>query len=160
MVSLNWCLKQEKGIKLIEANDNLAEVYLKKAKSALNMLDSAIEKKEYEWVLDISYYAKYFMIYAVFIKCGIKSEIHDCIIEALKLFVDKGLLSENIYDELKKSKELRVGALYYNKEFGKEVIIDMANKTPDFCLNVEKVLEALSEEDIEKIRLKFGVRDA
>ena len=41
-----WCWKQKRGIKIEEPNDNLCKAYIQKAKSALNMLDSAIEKDE------------------------------------------------------------------------------------------------------------------
>jgi len=79
-----FCFKKASGLKLISPNDNLVEVYKRKSRSALNMLNSAIEKDEDEWILDTSYYAKYFMAYALFMKAGIKSEIHDCTIFALK----------------------------------------------------------------------------
>ena len=116
--NLSFWFKQSKGLMLINPNENLVEVYKKKSKSALNMLISAIEKEELDWILDISYYAKYFIVYAVFMKAGIKSEIHDCTISALKrLFVDEKIIGRNIYDELEKSKELRVGALYYDEDF-------------------------------------------
>ena len=44
--NLPFCFKQSKGLKLINPNDNLVEVYKKKSKSALNMLSSAIEKEQ------------------------------------------------------------------------------------------------------------------
>ena len=43
---VSWCWKQKRGIKLEEPNNNLCKAYIEKAKSALNMLDSAIEKEE------------------------------------------------------------------------------------------------------------------
>src|SRR3989344_1221348 len=110
------CFKKPKGLKLINPNDNLVEVYTRKSSSALNMLNAAKEKQENEWILDTSYYAKYFIVYALFMKAGIKSEIHDCTIFALKsLFADENLIRKEICDELEKSKELRVGALYYQE---------------------------------------------
>jgi uncharacterized protein (UPF0332 family) len=149
---LAWCLKQAKGLKKINPNKNLVQAYLKKSRSALNMLDAAIEKEELEWVLDTSYYAKYFVIYALFMKSGIKCEIHDCTINALRVFVEQGLIPLEIYDELEKSKELRVNALYYNKEFGKEEIMLRAKKAPEFCLKVEEVIKKINEEELIKIR--------
>ncbi|MGM5488712.1 MAG: HEPN domain-containing protein [Nanobdellota archaeon] len=85
MDKLAWCRK--KGIKLIPPNENLAQAYLKKAYSSLNMLTSAIEKKEYEWMASTAYYARYFAVYALMMKCGIQSEIHDCTLHIVqKLF--------------------------------------------------------------------------
>jgi len=152
----DFCFKKAGGLKLISPNENLAKVYLRKSNSALNMLSSAIEKQESEWILDTSYYAKYFAVYALFMKAGIKSEIHDCTIFALrKLFSGRGILKEEICEELEKSRDLRVDALYYNKDFGKEEIMKRAKTAPDFCLEVEQVIEKISSRDISSIRAEF-----
>lgn len=152
---LSWCLKQAKGLKLIKPNKNLMQVYLKKSRSALNMMNAAIKKDESEWILDTSYYAKYFAIYALFMEAGIKCEIHDCIISALKMFVEEKILPTEIQGELEYSKELRIGALYYNKEFGKEKIMKSANKTPAFCLEVEEITNKVTDDELEKVRQKL-----
>src|SRR4030042_7096511 len=130
----SFCFKKTGGLKLVNPNERLVEVYKKKSRSALNMLESAKEKQENEWILDTSYYAKYFMIYALFMKVGIKSEIHDCTIFALKsIFHDVGLISSEICKDIKDSRDLRVGSLYYDKDFGKDEILKKANTSPDFC---------------------------
>ena len=153
-----FCFKKSGGLRLINPNEKLAEVYKKKSRSALNMLESAKEKQENEWILDTSYYAKYFIVYALFMKVGIKSEIHDCTIFALNsLFAEEKIVDKEIYEELKKSKDLRVGALYYDKDFGREEILKRAKIAPEFCLKVESILDKITKEDIEKIRKKFEV---
>ncbi len=152
------CFRKSRGLRLNNPNENLARVYARKSKSALNMLNSAVEKQEYEWILDTSYYAKYFIVYSLFMKAGIKSEIHDCTIFTLKsLFVEQGIVDEEIYEEIKKSKELRVDALYYDKDFGKEQIMERARAAPEFCLKVERIIEKISAEEIKKVREKFEI---
>jgi len=89
-------------------------------------------------------------------KAGIKSEIHDCTIFGLKsLFLDEGIIPDLIYIELEKSKDLRVGGLYYNKDIGAEEILKRAKIAPEFCLEVEPIIERLSQEDIKRVRSKF-----
>jgi uncharacterized protein (UPF0332 family) len=120
------------------------------------MLESAKEKKENEWILDTSYYAKYFMVYALFMKVGIKSEIHDCTIFALKsIFSELGIISSELCKDLSDSRDLRVGSLYYDKDFGKEEIFNKANTAPNFCLEVESILDKLPKEGIDKVRMMF-----
>jgi uncharacterized protein (UPF0332 family) len=153
----SFCFKKTGGLKLDAPNETLVEVYKRKSQSALNMLNSAKEKQEDDWVLDTSYYAKYFIVYALFMKAGIKSKIHDCTIFGLKsLFVDEGIISEEIYAELERSKDLRVGALYYDKDFGKEEILKRAKVSPEFCLKVESIIDTISNDDIEKVRKKYS----
>jgi hypothetical protein len=67
----SFCFKKAAGLKLVVPSNNLVEVYKRKSLSALNMLKSAIEKQEDEWILETSYYARYFMIYSLFMKVGI-----------------------------------------------------------------------------------------
>mgnify|MGYP001609420534 CR=1 FL=1 len=154
--NFGFCFKKASGLKLISPNENLIRVYKRKSKSALNILQSAIEKQENEWILDTSYYAKYFMVYALFMEVGIKSEIHDCTIFALKsIFQSAGFISPELCKDIEDSKDLRVGALYYDKDFGKNEILNKANTAPNFCLKVESLIDNLSKEDITKIRKRF-----
>src|SRR3989338_6882231 len=149
----SFCFKKASGLKLITPNKNLVRVYKRKSRSALNMLESAREKQEDEWILDTSYYVKYFMTYALFMKAGIKSEIHDCTIFALKsIFSDLGIISPELCKDLSDSRDLRVGSLYYDKDFGKNEILNKSNTAPNFCLEIESILDSLSKEDIIKIR--------
>ena len=154
----SFCFKKTGGLRIINPNENLVNVYKRKSRSALNMLISAKEKQEDDWILDTSYYAKYFIVYALFMKVGIKSEIHDCTIFGLKsLFVEEEIVGKEIYEELEKSKDLRVGALYYDKDFGRKQILERADATPEFCLKIEQILEKITKEDIERVRKKFEV---
>ena len=153
-----WCFKQKRGIKIEEPNDNLCNVYIKKAKSSLNMLESATEKDEVDWISTTAYYARYFAFYALLQKCGIKSEIHDCTISLMHfLFVDKELIEENFYNELQLAKELRVDTQYYVTE---EVDLDKLKKDSEtarrFVLKMEEVIENLTEEQIKSIREKLS----
>lgn len=151
-----FCFKKSSGLRLIAQNENLVEVYKRKSRSALNMLVPSKEKEEDEWILETSYYAKYFMIYALFMKTGIKSEIHDCTIFALKsIFADLNIISSEICEDLSDSRDLRVGSLYYDKDFGKDKILEKADTAPNFCLKVESIIDRISKEDIAKVRKKF-----
>jgi len=54
----SFCFKKSGGLRLVDSNERLVEIYKRKSRSALNMLESAKEKREDEWILDTSYYAK------------------------------------------------------------------------------------------------------
>jgi uncharacterized protein (UPF0332 family) len=155
---VSWCFKQKRGIKLEEPNTNLCNVYTKKAKSSLNMLESATEKDEIDWISTTAYYARYFAFYALLQKCGIKSEIHDCTISLMSfLFVEHGLVEEHFYKELQLAKELRVDTQYYVTE---EIDLDKLKKDSEtarsFVLKMEEVIENLTEEQIKTIREKLN----
>jgi len=45
MKKINWCKKQEKGVKLIEPNDNLSEEYFQNSEESLRVLKSITETK-------------------------------------------------------------------------------------------------------------------
>ena len=92
---ISWCLNQKRGIKLEEPNNNLCQAYFKKAKGSLNMLLSALEKEEIDWIATTAYYSRYFALYALFQKCGIKSEIHDCSISLMNFLFIEGFIRNN-----------------------------------------------------------------
>ncbi len=153
-----WCLKRKRGAKLEDPNDNLCNVYLKKAKSALNMLSSASEKDEIDWIATTAYYARYFAFYALLQKCGIKSEIHDCTISLMHyLLVEENLIDEHFYNELKLAKELRVDAQYYvAEELDKNKLKKDSETARNFFLKMEDVIGSLTEEKINQLRNKLS----
>lgn len=152
-----WCLNQKKGIKLEEPNDNLCNAYLKKAKSALNMLSSASEKNEVDWIATTAYYARYFAFYALLQKCGIKSEIHDCTISLMHfLLVEENLVEEHFYNELELAKELRIDTQYYvAEELDREKLKQDSETASNFVLKIEEVIENLTGEQINQLRNKL-----
>ena len=152
-----WCLKQKRGIKLEVPNDNLCGVYLKKAKSALNMLSSASEKDEVDWIATTAYYARYFAFYALLQKCGIKSEIHDCTISLMCLLVEEDLIEEHFYKELQLAKELRIDTQYYvAEELNKQKLKTDSETARNFVLEMEKVIDNLTEQTIQQLRGKLN----
>jgi len=154
---VSWCWKQKRGIKLEEPNNNLCNAYIEKAKSALNMLDSAIEKEEIDWIATTAYYSRYFALYALLQKCGIKSEIHDCTISLMHfLFVEENIIPEELYTELLLAKDLRVDTQYYvTEQIDKEKLKTDSATARNFVLKMEEVIENITDEQVQKIRLKL-----
>ena len=106
--NLVWCIKQKRGIRIIEPNPNLAKAYLQKAISALNTMTAAAKINETDWILTTAYYARYFALYALLTKIGVKSEIHDCTINIAKLLVNNGILNNALVQDLTKAKQLEL----------------------------------------------------
>jgi len=154
---ISWCWKQKRGFKIEEPNDNLCAGYIKKAKSALNMLDSAIEKNEIDWIVTTSYYSRYFVLYALLQKCGIKSEIHDCTISLMRfLLVEEKIIEEKFYFELLSAKGLRVDTQYYvTEEINIERLKQDSVTAKSFVLRMEEIIEKIDETQIQKIRRKL-----
>lgn len=155
---VSWCLKQKRGIKLEEPNDNLCKAYIEKAKSALNMLDSAIEKDEADWIATTAYYSRYFALYALLKKCGVKSEIHNCTISLMRfLFVEEKMIEEQFYDELILAKDLRIDTQYYvTEQIDKEKLKTNSEKAKNFVLKIEEIIEKITEAQMSEIRDKLA----
>ena len=99
-----WCLKQKRGIWIVQPNENLTRAYLKKAASALNTMNAALEIGEPDWITTTAYYARYFALYALLMKIGIKSEIHDCTIAVATLLAEKGILGKDLATDISNSR--------------------------------------------------------
>jgi len=56
MNKINWCKGKEKGIKLIEPNDNLSAEYYENAEESLKVLRSIKETESNMWLATTKYY--------------------------------------------------------------------------------------------------------
>jgi uncharacterized protein (UPF0332 family) len=140
MNKIRWCCKQKKGMSLIEINENLAKSYIKESEESLEVC-SQIKGK---WRTITSYYACYSALYSILMKCGIKSEIHECTIELMKLlgFSDK---EKEFLEELK---EKRINCQYYLKEEN----INNLEEIKGFVLRCKEISNQLNSAKIEEIR--------
>ena len=145
-----WCLKQKRGIGIVQPNENLTKAYLKKAASALNIMNAALEIGEPDWITTTAYYARYFALYALLMKIGIKSEIHDCTIAVATLLAEKGILGKDLATDISNSKQTRIDIQYYvEKELNQDQIKRDVKKAHAFVLMLEKTIEDLEIDRIE-----------
>ena len=82
MVSIKWCLEQHRGIELVEPNEDISQSYLSDADDSIE----AMHRNTGKWKIVTGYYACYNALYALCMKTGIKSEIHDCTISLMDFF--------------------------------------------------------------------------
>jgi uncharacterized protein (UPF0332 family) len=137
---LNWCLKQKKGMQIVEKNKDIGDSYLKISEEDLDLANNTKGR----WKTISSYYACYNAFYAILMKCGIKCEIHDCTLKLLELFDFK---KEEI-DFIKKLKEERIQVQYYISN-PKEI---ESKKIKEFILKCRVIFDKITNNDIEKIR--------
>lgn len=138
---LIWRCSKKRGIKLIEPNENLSQEYIKKAEDTLD----AVHINKGAWKIITAYYACYNALYSILMKIGVKSEVHDCAIELMKLI--DGFDSEDIIF-LTKLKDDREQVQYYLKEMELNNEADIK----EFILKCKSIADNL---DIGKIRLKL-----
>lgn len=150
---MKWCAKQDKGITIIQSNDDLAKEYFSTADETLAVLKE-IREKSNMWLATTKYYCEYFAVYALFMKLGIRCEIHDCTI-ALSGFLEKeGLLPKGSHRMLQKDKQLRIDNQYYLKNQTVEVNYE---ELLEFVLQVKDNAEKLTFDRVANIRNKLHV---
>jgi len=148
-----WCLRQKRGIRIIQPNENLTKAYLRKAISALNTMNAALEIRETDWITTTAYYARYFALYALLMKLGIKSEIHDCSIALARLLMEQGILKKGLASDISSSKQSRIDIQYYVvRELDQASIRKDAENARGFVLELERVIESMTADRIEKVR--------
>lgn len=152
MNKISWCKKQERGIKLIEPNDNLSQEYFQNAEESLKVLRSIKETRSNMWLATTKYYIEYFAVYSILMKLGVKCEIHECTI-ALSGFLEKeGVLPAGVSRTLERDKELRIDNQYYLKN--RPVSIDFEDLSC-FMLSIKESLDRLSSSRIKELRIKI-----
>jgi uncharacterized protein (UPF0332 family) len=139
---------------IIQPNENLTKAYLKKAVSALNTMNAALEIRETDWIITTAYYARYFALYALLMKMGIKSEIHDCSIAIARLLTEKGILEKGLASDISNSKQARIDIQYYvERELDQAFVRRDVENARYFVLELEKVIENMTADRIEEVRV-------
>jgi len=152
MVSIEWCLKQKAGIKIVEPSDEIAKGYIALAESSLGTMN---REKEHNIVFSVSacYYSMYYSLYSLIAKIGVKSEIHSCTIELMRFFDYPDKDNELI----RKAFAVRNVMQYYvDKVIDNEEIEFIISKADEFVAKSKEVLETLNEERINKIRKEIS----
>lgn len=139
MSSISWCMKQKKGISLVNPNRHLEKSYLKQAMDDLNTCSGL----EGDWKLITGYYACYNALYSLLMKCGIKCEIHDCTIRLMSFLG----FSKKEADFMRRLKEKRIEVQYYLKKgfVGEDLI-------REFVVRCREILEEMDDAKINKLR--------
>lgn len=149
MGKLDWCMQQKNGVKKVEPSKNLAEEYIQNAEESLKVFKTIKDKQSNIWLATTKYYIQYFSVYALFMRLGIKCEIHDCTVEVARWLSEKGLIAEEDVDKLEKSKELRIENQYYLKN--KDVDVD-PDHLSQYILRMNDIIERLTNNDVNAIR--------
>ena len=105
---ISWCKEQNKGLKLIEPNDSLAEEYYKNAEESLRIAVQIKDMGSNMWIATHKYYTEYLAAYAILMKIGIKSEIHSCTIEVIKILEEENIIKIPLSKYLEDDKNLRI----------------------------------------------------
>lgn len=147
---LQWCAKQKKGIKLVKESTTLQKAYVKKSAEALKSMKVNADAGIDEWAVSASYYAKYFSIYALLSRLGIKCEIHDCTI-ALFIHLFENDVPPQLLQDLRQAKKDRVEAQYYTSIM-KIDARKLISETREFVLQIEEIVDEIDSVKISKIR--------
>ena len=152
---ISWRLKQKSGIMLEEPNEVLCKSYLKEANDALVSMNVNKEAGLRRWVIITAYYARYYGIYALLKKVGVKSEIHDCSI-ALMRYLFSDIFEKKFFDELEKAKEQRINLQYYTNRNVSDSDYDKNVQTAsDFVLTAENSIDRMSSSEVDEARKKL-----
>lgn len=143
---ISWCMKQEKGIRLVEPKEHLAKSYMEEADETFENFLKATGK----WKVIMAYYACYSALYSILMKCGIKSEIHECTIELM------GMLGFGAGDVklMKSLKADRIKTQYYLEKI--ELKAGEQEKVRAFILECKSKAESLTSPQIKSIRDEIG----
>jgi len=119
-------------------------------------MNAALQIRETDWILTTAYYARYFALYALLMKLGIKSEIHDCSIATARLLAKNKIITPNLVTDIAQAKQTRIDTQYYvTKELRQEEIRRNVESARKFVLEIQKAIEEVSAEQTDNIRNKL-----
>jgi len=116
-------------------------------------MNATLEIKETDWTLTTAYYARYFALYALLMKIGIKSEIHDCSITIARLLAKNKIITQNLVNDITQAKQTRIDTQYYvTKEIKQQQITGNAEYARKFVLEIQKSIENITTEQTSNVR--------
>jgi uncharacterized protein (UPF0332 family) len=119
-------------------------------------MTAALQIKETDWTATTAYYARYFALYALFMKIGVKSEIHDCTINVARLLAKNGILNPHLINDITKAKQTRIDIQYYvAKELSQTDIKNNVEAARKFVLALEQTIENITLKQISSIRAQL-----
>ena len=101
------------------------------------------------WLATQKYYTEYLASYALLMKIGIKTEIHSCAIEIIKLLGKENIITFSLTKTLEGDKEIRIDNQYYLKN---RPVDFKPEELAELLLNIRKILDTITEEQTSKIR--------
>ena len=146
---LNQALKK---LEFIEPNANLANGFIKKAEDSLEEMRNA---KKRDWKIGTAYYAMYQSVYALFMRVGIKSEVHTHTLALAETIFMEYFNSEDFL-LLYTAFEARKDTTYYvNREVSDTIVTEIMTKAPYVFTKCKAVLSKLTERNINELREKI-----
>jgi len=159
MKELNF-LKKLKGkgiIELVESSEEMKSSYLTKAKNCFKSARILFQSQLYENSTSEAYYCMYNSLLSLLFKIGIKSENHSAsIILFNRLFGSKDLVKIISW-----AKEERIDKQYYVEtqqivKVTQESCNEMILKAEDFLVKMKLLINELSNEKINSVRVDFN----
>lgn len=95
---LDWCLAEERRMKRIKPNGELAQEHINKAKHNLRAADYNIKGGFSDWGVSQFYYSMYHALLAILFKFGYESKNHECTINAVEYLIEEGKISLDLKD--------------------------------------------------------------
>jgi len=142
-------------INYLPPTHNLQKAYLKKSEDAIKSMDANAKEGINEWVVSTSYYAKYFVVYSLLSRIGIKCEIHDCTISLFE-YLFTGKIPPKLIQDFQQSKDDRVDVQYYTQSIQINLNVIVAD-TKAFVLEIQKIIDNLTQSEIIILQSKLKV---
>lgn len=150
MVSIRWCLRSDKGLRLMEPSSAMSDSYLKMAEESIAVLQG-IEKSRI-WTATATYYIFYYSLYSLMLRMGVKCEIHSCSLEFMKRHL-AGIYDGTDIEMVEKAFSARIDLQYYaDRPVDNKIIDETKAYCKDFFIKTKDVLAKITEEQISQIR--------
>ncbi len=135
------CMNKRK-IRTFSAGPKIARKEWQTAKDDLEEAGDSLDRKKYKWATIQSYYSLFHSARALIYKAGYREHSHYCLRIALRaLYVETGLLQENVIEVLHMAKNLRENADYQGN-FSQEDAVFLRKEAFEFLQKAESFLKS------------------
>lgn len=145
-------LKKRKLISLVKPSENLEKAHLELSEKFFLSAELLLKNNFLESATSDFYYSMYHLLLALLFKCGIKSENHNASI----YFLDYLFGRKDLCEVILSAKRERIDKQYYPKtKIAKNEVEGLMERAKFFNLEIRKLMDSISQEDIKELRGKF-----
>jgi uncharacterized protein (UPF0332 family) len=152
---LDWCLENEKRMRMIPPNPVLYKGHTAKAKHNLKAADYNVAGGFDDWAVSQAYYAMYHGLLAILFRKGFESKNHECTLNAIEYLIDSKQINFSKEDLMfirtteqmtnKDAKSLREEFQYgIETRVNKKMLADLIKKAKEIVEKLEIILNEIN----------------
>lgn len=153
MVSIGWCIRQRRGIRLVQPDAWMADAYMRMSEESLALIGKVASSRL--WSATITYYAYHYALYALMLRLGVRSGMHACSIEFMRKHLIPPYTGKDM-EMVERAFSARMDLQYYIERPVDDALLRLTQeRCGGFCARTKSIISRIRGSEIERVRSRL-----